>query len=57
MSEQFRITPSPRDRWPVVEYVATEAQLVAMAAAVQAVLRVLGGDIKEVRPCVKSSKS
>jgi hypothetical protein len=50
MSNQFRIAPSPRDRWPVVEYVATEAQLVRMAERVQAVLRVLGGEIVTVRP-------
>jgi hypothetical protein len=50
MSNQFRISPSPRDRWPVREYVATEAQLVAMAAAVRAVLRVLGGEIEIVKP-------
>jgi hypothetical protein len=47
----FRITPSPLDRWPVREYVATEEQLVRMAAAVQAVLDVLGGEIVEVGPC------
>jgi len=52
MSEQFRITPSPRDRWAVREYVATEAQLVRMADKVQAVLRVFpGAEIREVRPC------
>ena len=52
MPDRYRITPSPRDRWPVVEYVATEAQLVAMSAAVQAVLRVLSGEIVTVRPNV-----
>ena len=50
MSDRFRISPSPRDRWPGVEYVATEAQLVAMADRVRAVLRTLGGEIKTVRP-------
>jgi hypothetical protein len=50
MSDRYRISPSPRDRWPVVEYVATEPQLVVMAAVVQAVLKVLGGEIKMVRP-------
>jgi hypothetical protein len=50
VADRYRITPTPRDHWPVREYVATEAQLVRMADRVQAVLRVLGGEIKEVRP-------
>ena len=53
---KYRVRPSPRDRWPVREYVATEEQIVRMADRVQAVLRVLGGKIEEVRPCADEEK-
>ena len=50
MSNRYRIGPSKPDRWLVVEYVATEAQIVRMADRVRAVLDALGGKILTVRP-------